>query len=63
MKLLKNLLKVTVMFFILFILLFIIVSPFISSYEDDNIYIFISIPLAIMFLAIIKTYDIDNFLK
>ena len=63
MKLLKNLFKITTLFFIIAILFYIMASPFICAMEGDNIHLYISIPLLILFLAAVNTYDFEKHLK
>lgn len=63
MKLLRNLFKVTIIFTILSLLIYILVSPVLAAIEGENTHLFISIPLLIIFLAVIKTYDIEKLLK
>lgn len=63
MKLLKNIFKITIIFIILAILCYIMVSTFITIIEDNYINLDNSLPLLILFLAIVYAYDSDKLLK
>ena len=63
MKLLKNIFKITMMLGVITILGYIMVSPFLCAMEDNYIHLYISIPLMIVFLGVVHTYDVDKLMK